>query len=40
MANREKGTFSTQPENDSKGRNSYGSVPDNLRKVNTVITLR
>jgi len=41
MINREKDTFPCQPETNPKGRASAGgSVPDNLRKINIVITLR
>jgi len=40
MANREKGTISSQPETDPKGGTSSDSAPDTFRKVNAFITLR
>jgi len=40
IANREKGTFPSQPETNPKGKISSGSTPDTFRKVNAIITLR
>ena len=40
MANREKGTFPSQPKTNPKGGTSSDSTPDTFRKVNAIITLR
>jgi len=40
IVNKVKGTFFSHSEIDLKGGTSSSSVPDNLRKVNAIITLR
>jgi len=40
IANREKGTFPSQPETTPKGGTSSNSNPITFRKVNAIITLR
>jgi len=40
IANREKGTFPSQPDTSPKGGTSFDSTPDTFRKVNAIITLR
>ena len=39
MGDREKGTFSCQPETNPKGGTSFDSAPNTFRKVNAIITL-
>jgi len=40
IANKEKGTFPSQPETNPKGGTSFGSTANIFRKINAIITLR
>ena len=40
MGNKEKDTFSSQPETNHKGEKYFGSTPNTFRKANVVMILR